>query len=715
MGTRLPSLAPGLLLLGVLAGPAGGDALRVGHWQQTTWYRHTFDADEARDALLRITAAGEYVLYLNGAEVAADGDWLTAEAVPVSVQQGDNHIALAVTNLPGEGGAGLLLSLQGGPLVARSTFSDETSPWYWTGERQDGTGWTTAAVQDTWRRVGAGSIDRVRVSEAIFHPEAEAVAGYPNEVNLAGSPEGRIVLADQRGRNIALGANASEVGVTDGNIGLPVWSLPQGLGALNRVLNIALPELTRIERVRVITKPPEGNETWEGNSLLGYSVQISEDQSRWIEMGGLNDIENHLFTEVRFNPVLARHVRVQVTQAEVGADPAKVAEVQIYGVDFVPAGAYVSPPLDLGDPEAVKNFGRVRWWGEVPPATSLGLQFSTGDSPDTQDGSWSAWSEEFEDSGALIPSPEPRRYLRYRVNLRTDDLEFTPALDSLEIGYDPEGIAARSATASVVPNEAPMGQDVDFLVSVGMALEEGDALERIRLRLPSLPTAVNSIQLLGQEIAVPEFPTGEGGLDAGGRTLWVTPTDVRDLDVAFDPPLTSADGSEISFAISARCALYTDTHEFRAALFSPGSENPLNVLEETADGASWTVVVTDVVVGDLLQVRAQPPAFSPNGDGINDFTVIEFALAKVTEPRRVDVDLYDLRGRRVRRLETPRLIGGRYLHPGLGAAGSAFSPGFWDGRDDAGNLVPPGIYLFSVRANLDGGDEAGSGVVHVVY
>ena len=715
MRTRFPSLLSGLLLLGGLAGPAAADVLRIGHWQQTTYYRHTFQADEARDALLRITAVGEYVVYLNGEEIASDGDWQTAEAVPVSAQQGDNHIAVAVTNISGEAGAGILLSLQGGPLVARSTFSDEITPWYWTGEGQEGTAWTTANVQGTWSRVGAGSIDRVRVSEAIFHPEAEVVAGYPNEVNVASSPEGRIVLADQRGRNIALGTNASEVGVTDGTLGLPVWSLPQGLGALNRVLDIALPDLTRINRVRVLTKPPEGNETWIGNSLLGYSVQVSEDQSRWIEMGGVNDIETPIFTEVRFNPVLARHVRVQVTQAEVGADPAKVAEIQIYGVDFVPAGAYVSPPLDLGDPEAVKNYGHARWWGEVPPGTSLGLQFSTGDSPDPTHGSWSAWSEEFADSEALIPSPEPRRYLRYRVNLRTDDLEFTPALDSLEIDYDPAAIAARSATASVVPNEAPMGQDVDFLFSIGMTLEEGDSLERVRVRLPSLPGAVNSIQLLGQEIAVPEFPTAPGGLDAGGRTLRVVPADVRDVDIGFDPPLTSADGSEISLAMSARCALYTDTHDFRAFLFSPGSDNPLNVLEETADGASWTVVVSDVVAGDLLEVRAQPPAFSPNGDGINDFTIIEFALTKVTEPRQVDVELYDLRGRRVRRLETPRLIGGRYLHPGLSAEGSAFSPGFWDGRDDAGNLVPPGIYLFSVRANLDDGAEAGAGVVHVVY
>ena len=715
MGRRHSSLTLGLVLAGLWGGQVCADVLRIGHWEQTTYYRHTFEAEQARDAVLRITAIGAYVLYLNGAEVAADDDWRTAEEVPISLAEGANDIAVAVTGTGDQEGTGLLLSLQGGSQVALTTFTDETSLWYWSGDGQVGTDWTTQNVRQAWSRVRAGSIDRVQVSAAIFHPGAEVIAGYPNAVNLGSSVDGRIVLADQRGQNIALGLNATEVGVTDGKIGTPVWSLPQGLGALNRVVDLTLPDLTRINRVRVITLPPSGNETYAGNSLLGYSVQISEDQSRWIEMGGINDIDEFVFTEVGFNPVLARHLRVQVTQAEVGSDPAKVTEIQIYGVDFVPSGAFISQPLDFGTPDLVKNFGRVRWWADVAPTTSVNLQFSTGDSPDTTDASWSAWSEELEESGAFVPSPEPRRYLRYRVNLQTDDLEFTPALDSLEIDFDTAGIAARDASGSVVPNEAPMGVDTPFVYSASLQLAEGDLVQRIRIRLPSLPTAVGSIVLLGQEIAVPEYPSLDNGISIGGRVLRVLPGGVRDLDVEFDPPLSSTDGEQIDFSISVESALYTDTHDFRAFLFSPGSEDPQNIREQVEDGASWKVVVSDVVARDLFGVRARPKVFTPNGDGINDFTVVEFTLTKVALPRRVDVDVFDLGGRRVRRLDTPLLIGGRYQNPQLDGDKARLFPGFWDGRNDAGELVAPGTYVFSVTANLDTGDRTVTGVVHVVY
>jgi hypothetical protein len=715
VGRRYSSLALTLVLVGLWAGEVCGDVFRIGHWAQTTYYRHTFESEEAREAVLRITTMGEYALYLNGVEIATDNNWQTAEEVSISLLAGGNDIAVAIAGVAGEEGTGLLLSLQGGAQIARTTFTDETSLWYWSGEAQQGTDWTTSDVSGAWGRVRAGTIDRVQVSDGIFHPEAEVIAGYPQAVNLGSSAAGRIVLADQRGQNIALGLNATEVGVTDGKIGTPVWSLPQGLGALNRVVDLTLPELTRINRVRVITKPPDGNETYAGNSLLGYSVQVSEDQSRWIEMGGINDIEEFVFTEIGFSPVLSRHVRVQVTQAEVGTDPAKVTEIQIYGVDFVPEGAFISQPLAFGDPDAVKNFGHVRWWADIAPATSVSLQFSTGDSPDTTDASWSAWSEAFETSDVSVPSPEPRRYLRYRVNLKTDDLEFTPALDSLEIDFSTAGIAARDASGSVRPNEAPMGVDTRFVYSADLALAEGDLVERIRIRLPSLPTAVQTITLLGEEIIVPEYPTGGDGISVGQRTLRVTPGGMRDLDVSFEPPLSVADGEQIDFAIALESALFTDTHDFRAFLFSVGSEEPQNVREQDADDASWAVVVSDVVARDLFGVRAQPKVFTPNGDGINDFTVLEFTLTKVTVPRRVDVEVFDLGGRRVRRLDTPLLIGGRYQNPLLQGEAATLSPGFWDGKNDAGDLVVPGTYLFSVTANLDTGDETVVGVVHVVY
>ena len=704
-----------LLLLSIGSSQLCGQTLHIGHWQQTTYYRHTFQAQQARAGIVRITAIGDYTLYFNGSEVESDSDWRTAEEVSVNLQTGANDIAVAVNHFEAIAGTGLIFSLQAGPQVAVSNFTDETSPWFWSDAAQVGTDWTTANVQNSWERVQAGTISRGQVQEGIFHPLAEVIAGYPNAVNLGSSSTGRIVLADQRGQNIALGLNATEVGVTDGRIGTPVWSLPQGLSALNRLVDITLPDLTRINRVRVITKPPDGNETYAGNSLLGYSVQISEDQSRWIEMGGINDIEDFIFTEVLFDPVLARYVRIQVTQAEVGQDPAKVTEIQIYGVDFVSEGGYISPPLDFDD-ATVKNFGRVRWWADVPAATRLNLQFSTGDSPDTTDASWSAWSEEFEDSDIFVPSPEPRHYLRYRVNLRTEDLEVTPALDSLAIDFSAETIAARDARGSVVPNEAPMGVEIPFVYRAILELAEGDAVEKIRLHLPSFPTSVDSIQLLGQDIPVPQFPTGSEGLDVGGeRVLRIMPKSVNDLDILFEPPLSSTDGTEIPFQILVHSALYTDTHEFRAALFSPNSENPQNIRENLVDGASWDVVVTDVVAKDLLNVRAHPRVFTPNGDGVNDFTVIEFTLTKVAAPRRVDVEIFDLSGRRVGRLNAERLVGGRYVHPLLDKEQARFVPGFWDGMDASGELVPPGIYLFTVKANLDNGDATAAGVVHLVY
>ena len=710
MGRRRILLSLTLLLLGFGSSRLCGQTLRIGHWEQTTYYRHTFQAQQARSGIVRITAIGDYTLYFNGSEVESDSDWRTAEEVSVDLQAGANDIAVAVSHFEAVTGTGLILSLQAGPQIAVS----ETSLWFWSDAAQVGTDWTTENVQNSWKRVQAGTIDRGQVQGGIFHPLAEVIAGYPNAVNLGSSSTGRIVLADQRGQNIALGLNATEVGVTDGRIGTPVWSLPQGLGALNRLVDITLPDLTRINRVRVITKPPDGNETYAGNSLLGYSVQISEDQSRWIEMGGINDIEDFIFTEVLFDPVLARYVRIQVTQAEVGQDPAKVTEIQIYGVDFVPEGGYISPPLDLGD-DAVKNFGRVRWWADVPAATELSLQFSTGDSPDTTDASWSAWSGELEESDIFVPSPEPRRYLRYRVNLRTEDLEVTPALDSLEIDFSAERIAARDARGSVIPNEAPMGVEIPFVYRAILELAEGDSVEKIRIHLPSFPTSVDSIQLLGQDISVPQFPTGSGGIDAGERVLRIMPGSVDDLDIHFEPPLSSMDGTEIPFQILVHSALYTDTHEFRAALFSPNSANPQNIRENSVDGASWGVVVTDVVAKDLLNVRAHPSIFTPNGDGVNDFTVIEFTLTKVAAPRRVDVDIFDLSGRRVRRLNAERLIGGRYVHPLLNKEEARFVPGFWDGMDESGELVPPGIYLFTVTANLDNGDETAAGVVYLVY
>jgi hypothetical protein len=113
-------------------------------------------------------------------------------------------------------------------------------------------------------------------------------------------------------------------------------------------------------------------------------------------------------------------------------------------------------------------------------------------------------------------------------------------------------------------------------------------------------------------------------------------------------------------------------------------------------------------------VRANPPVFSPNGDGINDDTVIEFILSKADTPRNVAIQIFDLKGGVVNDLRVEPLAAGTYLRP-QGSGPVQESPGYWDGRDSTGRFVPPGLYIYQVKVDLNTGIEVKSGVVALVY
>ncbi|HHS12136.1 MAG TPA: hypothetical protein ENN03_00025 [bacterium] len=90
-------------------------------------------------------------------------------------------------------------------------------------------------------------------------------------------------------------------------------------------------------------------------------------------------------------------------------------------------------------------------------------------------------------------------------------------------------------------------------------------------------------------------------------------------------------------------------------------------------GNQWTFS------GEPFFFRVVPPdgvspnAITPNDDGYNDR--VEFRIPEYME-KGGEILIYDIWGRRVRRLRDGR---------------------FWDGRNDSGALVPPGSYLYVVR------------------
>jgi hypothetical protein len=115
------------------------------------------------------------------------------------------------------------------------------------------------------------------------------------------------------------------------------------------------------------------------------------------------------------------------------------------------------------------------------------------------------------------------------------------------------------------------------------------------------------------------------------------------------------------------------------------------------------VALTEQSVGDILRkVRVVPPVLTPNGDGINDVVRVEFTVTQISQPRSLDVLVLDLSGRRVRRLVQEKRVGGVFSE-------------VWDGTDDHGVTVPPGIYLTSVEIHTATGSYRTTKTVRVAY
>jgi len=105
----------------------------------------------------------------------------------------------------------------------------------------------------------------------------------------------------------------------------------------------------------------------------------------------------------------------------------------------------------------------------------------------------------------------------------------------------------------------------------------------------------------------------------------------------------------------------------------------------------------------IADVAITPNPFTPNGDGVNDVAQIQFALFKVYAARPVAIRFFSLDGRSVRQLEEQGM-GGRQQFA-------------WDGRDDSGNLVAPGLYLcqIEVEADSDIGGQKRTHLIAVAY
>ena len=304
--------------------------------------------------------------------------------------------------------------------------------------------------------------------------------------------------------------------------------------------------------------------------------------------------------------------------------------------------------------------------------------------------SWTVWSAQVDlaDPAARPPLPaSPLRAFQVQVEFRTDGEEAS-ALEFLEFRASVPAVSR--VVGELDPIQVEPGALTDFTYTLRPRVEPTDAgFDRIEI----VALAAEFDTLLGVRIDDVEVPYSVDSFDEERFVVEVPRVTVDQAD------------APVEVLFRARALRYGAA--FAGHLFD--GERPHDVAQPVIPGDAVDEVFSDrlwietsIAVKSALAAAASPPVISPNGDGMNDETRIAYDLFETTGQVPVAVGIYDLAGRRMRALHRGREAIGHYEL-------------IWDGRDDAGRLVAPGIYLF--RAAVEVGDRNFEhlGVLHVAY
>ena len=444
--------------------------------------------------------------------------------------------------------------------------------------------------------------------------------------------------------------------------------------------------------------------------------------------------EEFLQVEERFDPRPVRLIelrRLDLLQEDRLAGV--LNEIQAYGEGYVADLVMTSPLIKLGQR---RMFSRVRWGGSAPPGTNLEIRTRSGDqliqiphyfnranrevsaalyerlreedkgpirTEEIPGPDWSAWSAPYQQSGEAFKSPTPRLNTMVQVRLRSSEPLRFSSIQSLSMDFEPPLVDKVVAEIWPVRDVAP-GVEQEFRLFVRPAFQEEDpGFDRLRLSSSST-VPIELLEVHGGTEQDLRF--GQADLLWPGIVRLETLAD-GGLELIF--PATASREVEVMELVF-RNRVFLPSTDFRLELRNREREEVVQVVD-SGDASSLLNSNSLVVVADLSGVPlvgeflVQPSVFTPNGDGINDQTLIQFSVFHVEADRRIRFEVCDLTGRRMRDLSL------RTAQP------SGEHQTFWDGRNDNGELLPPGIYLVRVAlpTDADAGGTVKVRTVSLVY
>lgn len=485
----------------------------------------------------------------------------------------------------------------------------------------------------------------------------------------------------------------------------------------------------------------DGSFKWTAMATVDHTSNLSVDSSledliRNVPSSGIL-LETH-----EFDLVKARFFRFvwEVLSGETSSQSSErlnpIAEVQMFGTGFHPEVVVQSPPIELS---GSRNLTRIEWEADTPPGTDVLLRTKTGNVliPDTlyfrDDGfylgrgkegadvfysrlnrsftknedkraifeegpEWSSWSVPYRDrGGSVIMSPSPRRILKVEAILLTDTPDTCATLESIKVHFGRP--VATQLVGEVDPTRVEnVGTERDYILHIGV--------KRPDLGFDELVIRPPSGMVLGEDESVAD----KVRLYAGRASQFASvDDDISALQMSDVDVVTFGDSLLVRFPLI-RSGVEVVRFDFPGTLYSSGGE--LDASLRKADEVFWQrvdvgdatelsttnslLVIAQTTGGkDLLQSVTSPALFTPNGDDANDEALFEFAVVLAGGSSAAQIEIFDLGGRLVRRLEERRDVSaGRYTIA-------------WDGADDHGQLVPPGVY--AVRLGLDASTDGTGG------
>ena len=460
----------------------------------------------------------------------------------------------------------------------------------------------------------------------------------------------------------------------------------------------------------------------EPDGSLKWSITVDRRQTE--TLGGLI---GKITEGNNFDPVVGRFFKIQWNVQPIAARIlTALSEFQLFGAGFQPQVELTSERIPLGNS---KNLLSIEWDADTPPGTKIELQTRTGDtfSPDTlyyhgdnirlyeggaveyytrknrrdkgnKIGIWvdgPEWEKSFSApyanaAGSPITSPSPRQFVRIRATLFSNEPEVHATLKEIRLNF--AAPVARHLLGEVTPTQVDsLGVQRPFSVYIRPDTVSAGGFDQLLLAAP------------------PQMRLTYRGLYGGKGSDFSPAADLASLEIEdVDVRSDRSDSLHLTFpAVLSESDIELFRLDFATALFTVSA--PLRAALRRGDDGWWQRVdagdaAAQVTDNDLTLVALprrkeifrnlaiEPQVFTPNGDDINDAVRFIFDVVLIRQDSAVEIHIHDLGGRRVRSISArrPVVTGAHALE--------------WDGRDHAGNLVAPGVYvvLLKIDANTEG-------------